>query len=196
MPVIPFQRGQRKDDVATWHRARFHRPEGVVFIGTVQPSLHGDFKHSHVKQYFKEGWALRMETTFNDPTDVQPTKALETLPHLRLVGQQINARLLETEHLGAVDVPEPSLIDRMQQPLITGRRRVAALRLSDQRVLALLQALCQVAPRPDGFRRRRLLAQVGVSERCCPPSAISPVATGSAAAASGTSSTPPCSRPS
>jgi hypothetical protein len=34
---------------------------------------------------------------------------------------------------------------------------VPALRLSDGRVLAaLLQVLCQVAPRPDGFRRREL----------------------------------------
>ena len=35
-------------------------------------------------------------------------------------------------------------------------QRIAALRLSDPRVLALLQALCQVAPRPDGFRHRDL----------------------------------------
>jgi len=70
-----------------------------VITRGVQPSLHVDFKRSHVKQYFKEGWALRTETTFNDPTDVQPTKALATLPNLRQVGQRINAQLLETERL-------------------------------------------------------------------------------------------------
>jgi hypothetical protein len=36
IPLIAFTRGQRKDDVAAWHRARFHRDEGVVFIGVAQ----------------------------------------------------------------------------------------------------------------------------------------------------------------
>ena len=127
-----------------------------VLTRGVQPSLHVDFKHSHVKQYWKEGWALRTETTFNDPTDVQPTKALATLPHLREAGRQINAQLLATEHLAAAAVPEPSVCDRIQQPRVVGGQRVPALRLSDGRVLALLQALCQVAPRPGGFRHREL----------------------------------------
>ncbi|HYY89967.1 MAG TPA: hypothetical protein VFA49_14315 [Chloroflexota bacterium] len=127
-----------------------------VITRGVQPSLQVDFKSSHVKQYLKEGWALRTETTFNDPTDVQPTKALATLRHLREVGQQINARLLETERLAATAVPEPSLVDRIQQPRLVHGQRIAALRLSDQRVLALLQALCQVAARPEGFRHRDL----------------------------------------
>jgi hypothetical protein len=122
----------------------------------VQPSLHVDFKASHLKQYLKESWALRTETTFNDPTDVQPTKALATLPHLRQVGQQINTRLLETEHLANAAVPEPSVCVRIQRTQVVAGQRVPALRLSDGRVLALLQALCQVAPRPDGFRHREL----------------------------------------
>jgi len=128
-----------------------------VITRGVQPSLHVDFKSSHVKQYLKAGWALRTETTFNDPTDVQPTKALATLPHLREVGQQINARLLETERLSLTQAaPAASLIERVQRPIGTGPRRIPALRLGDARVLALLQALCQLAPRPNGFRHRDL----------------------------------------
>ena len=127
----------------------------VITLG-VAPSLHVAFKRSHVKQYFKEGWALRTETTFNDPTDVQPTKALATLPNLRHVGQQINAQLLETQRLANDAVPQPSLVDDVQRPHVVHGQRIAALRLSDPRVLALLQALCQVAPRPGGFRHRDL----------------------------------------
>src|SRR5919202_5911541 len=33
IPVVHFERGQRKDDVAAEHRARFTKAEGVVFIG-------------------------------------------------------------------------------------------------------------------------------------------------------------------
>lgn len=36
IPKIPFERGQRKDDVATAHRRRFQAEEGVVLIGTAQ----------------------------------------------------------------------------------------------------------------------------------------------------------------
>ena len=37
--------------------------EGVV------PTLHVDYKHSKIKQYHKEGKALRTETTINDTRD-------------------------------------------------------------------------------------------------------------------------------
>lgn len=36
IPIVPFVRGQRKDDVAAEHRAHFTKPEGVVFIGVAQ----------------------------------------------------------------------------------------------------------------------------------------------------------------
>jgi hypothetical protein len=37
--------------------------EGVI------PSLHLDYKHTRIKQYAKEGRALRTETTINDTRD-------------------------------------------------------------------------------------------------------------------------------
>jgi hypothetical protein len=36
VPVVHFERGQRKDDVAAQHRARFRRTDGVVFVGVAQ----------------------------------------------------------------------------------------------------------------------------------------------------------------
>jgi hypothetical protein len=131
-----------------------------VITAGVTPTLHVAFKHSDLKQYFKEGCGLRTETTFNDATDVQPTKALETLPNLREVGRDINQRLLDTEcfsHSFTVTTP---LVDRIQRPQGTGGRRVAGLRLSDPRVLALLQALCSFSHLPLGFRNRDLRVRV------------------------------------
>jgi hypothetical protein len=87
---------------------------------------------------------------------VQPTKALATLPNLRQLGRQINAQLLETERLANDATPQPSLLEQVQQPRYVHGQRIAGLRLSDSRVLALLQAMCQVAPRPGGFRNREL----------------------------------------
>ena len=36
VPLIPFQRGQRKDDVAKEHLARFNGSEGILFVGRAQ----------------------------------------------------------------------------------------------------------------------------------------------------------------
>jgi hypothetical protein len=110
-----------------------------------------------VKQYFKEYRALRTETTINDPLDFQRTKGLDTLPQLRAIGQQINARLLEVEQVADGTLPSPSLFDRLQLPTIspTGQR-VSALRFGDPRVHALFGALCRFSHLPDGFRHRDL----------------------------------------
>src|SRR6266550_1463499 len=36
IPVVHFEKGQRKDDIATERRSEFQKPEGVVFIGKAQ----------------------------------------------------------------------------------------------------------------------------------------------------------------
>jgi hypothetical protein len=36
IPVVQFQKGQRKDDVMKEHLARFHKSEGILFIGKAQ----------------------------------------------------------------------------------------------------------------------------------------------------------------
>ncbi len=127
-----------------------------VITAGVAPSLHVEYKRAHVKQYFKEERALRTETTINDPTDFQPRKALETLPHLREVGRQINQKLLEAERVShACTLGEPTFA-RLQHPARSGDRRSPALRFGDPRVLALFQALCRFGHLPQGFRNREL----------------------------------------
>jgi hypothetical protein len=68
--------------------------EGVI------PSLHVEYKHCHVKQYCKEGRALRTETTINDPTDLGIAKDLAHLPELQQIGRQVNRRWLRTTSNG------------------------------------------------------------------------------------------------
>src|SRR5262249_34170989 len=97
------------------------------------------------------------ETTINDPLDFQRTKGLDTLPHLRRIGQQINTKLLAVERLAEGTLPSPSLFERLQLPTRspTGQR-VSALRFGDPRVHALFGALCRFSLLPDGFRHRDL----------------------------------------
>src|SRR5438067_9861221 len=128
----------------------------VITYG-VAPSLHVEFKHSHVKQYFKEQRALRTETTINDPLDFQRTKGLDTLPHLRTVGRQISTKLLDIERIADGAIPGPSFFERLQLPTRSPNgQRVSALHFGDQRVHALFGALCRFSHLPDGFRHRDL----------------------------------------
>jgi len=64
-------------------------------IHDVIPSLWIDYKSSAIKQYFKEGRALRTETTINNTRDFNIGRRLENLPALRAVAFTANRRLLD-----------------------------------------------------------------------------------------------------
>jgi hypothetical protein len=131
-----------------------------VITDGVQPSVHIEYKHSHVKQYFKEQRALRTETTINNPRDFHVAKRVGNLSHLRQLGEQVNRKLLEVERVSHHCVLTQDGLDRLQRPTIEGDQRVSALRFGDPRVMALLQALCGFAHLPHGFRNRDLRPQV------------------------------------
>ena len=122
--------------------------EGVV------PSLHVDYKKSRVKQYHKEGQALRTETTINNTYDFEIGRALRNLPALREIGFAANRRLLRVEYLSHDCLIGDDHLDALTQPVVVDQQRVAALRLGDRRVLALMQTLCLFALSPTGFRHR------------------------------------------
>jgi hypothetical protein len=127
-----------------------------VITAGVDPSLHVDYKRCHVKQYFKQGRALRTETTINDPGDFGLGKGLPNLWQLKTVGQTVNRRLLEAERLADDGDWSGEQIEQLQRPTIRDGHRVAALRFGDPRVMALLAALGQYGLQLDGFRNRDL----------------------------------------
>jgi len=65
----------------------------------VTPSLHVYYKNARIKQYHKEGRALRTETTINNTYDFGIGKRLRNLPKLREVGFAANRQLLAVERL-------------------------------------------------------------------------------------------------
>ena len=65
-----------------------------VITDEVTPSLHINYKHTRIKQYHKEGRALRTETTINDTTDFSIGKRLHNLPSLWEIGFTASRRLL------------------------------------------------------------------------------------------------------
>jgi hypothetical protein len=131
-----------------------------VITDGVQPSLHIEYKHSHVKQYFKEQHALRTETTINNPNDFYVNKGIANLSHLRDLGHQVNRKLLEVERVSHQCVLSQDALDRLQSPTVEAGQRVSALRFGDPRVMALLQAIAGFTHLPRGFRNRDLRPQV------------------------------------
>ncbi|MGH2397660.1 MAG: hypothetical protein ACRDFW_11885 [bacterium] len=124
--------------------------EGVV------PSLHVQYKKSKVKQYHKEGRALRTETTINDTYDFDIGRALHNLPALREIGFAANRRLLRVESLSHDCLIGEDRLHTVTSPVLVDDQRAAGLRFGDPRVHALMHALCLFALAPTGFRHREL----------------------------------------
>ena len=122
--------------------------EGVV------PSLHVEYKKSKVKQYHKEGQALRTETTINDTYDFAIGRALRNLPALREIGFAANRRLLHVESLSHDCLIGDDHLHAVTSPVLVEDQRAAGLRFGDRRVHALMHALCLFALAPTGFRHR------------------------------------------
>ena len=144
-----FNRRVRRDTPGTF-RTR-------VITEGVTPSLHIDYKHTTIKQYHKEGRALRTETTINDPRDFGIGKRLTNLPALREIGLSANRRLLGVQRLSHNPIRAAEAFTAVHDPIITDTgQRIAGLRLGDRRAHALLQALLVFRLLPGGFLSRDL----------------------------------------
>jgi hypothetical protein len=127
-----------------------------VLTEGVTPSLHVDYKNSRIKQYHKEGRALRTETTVNNPRDFGIGKRLTNLPALREVGFQANRRLLDVQTVSHDCAVGEDAFRRVTSPTVVGEQRAAALPFADPRVQALFAALVLFCLLPRGFSNRDL----------------------------------------
>jgi hypothetical protein len=131
--------------------------EGVV------PSLHVDYKSTRIKQYHKEGRALRTETTINNTREFGIGKLLKNLPALRQIGFQANRRLLDVQKVSHDCSIGEDVFEKVVRPVEVEGQRAAALRFGDQRVQALFAVLVMFSLQLRGFTNqemRPLLAQL------------------------------------
>ena len=124
--------------------------------------VHVDFsyKHSRIKQYLKEGRALRIETVINKPSDIGVLARLEHLPELVAKARQVNDRLLMIERAGQGCAIGSALFERIHQPYTREGQRTGAFRFGDQRAMALAGALCLVVHAVTGFTNKSLRGPV------------------------------------
>jgi len=131
-----------------------------VFSPGTEVHLDFSYKHSRVKQYLKEGRALRIETVINKPSDIGVLARLEHLPELVGKARQVNDRLLMIERAGQGCAIGSVLFERIHQPYIQEGQRTGALRFGDQRAMALAGSLCLVVHAVTGFTNKSLRGQV------------------------------------
>jgi hypothetical protein len=152
-----FRRGQRRGGHSS-------PPPGGGFKTKIDRycdlvTLNVFYKSSRLKQYLKDGVALRIETVINSPKDLRCNRQLANLPELQDKARAINARLLHTETVGQGTALVSPVIERITRPTLTGEgRKAPALRFGDLRVQALAGAIACMLFTVTGITNRSLRA--------------------------------------
>lgn len=158
----------RPDQIALiFHRSISKRTPGVwrtrVITDGVDPTLCCYYKSSRIKQYFKEGRALRTETVICDTHDfgIGRRVCAENWCALRAVGQLANRSLCDAEAADAKPAPDVATFCQVTRPSGTDDGLYAAgLRFGEPRVMALLASLVGFCHILAGFRNRELVPRV------------------------------------
>ena len=120
---------------------RFHTK--VINRG-VEPAIQVHYRASKVKQYFKEGRALRTETTVNDTRDFGIGRRLTQAnwEALLAIGHQVNQRFLDHQLQACQCAPDATTLQRLVSPSIEDGLPAPGLRFGEPRTMALLAGLC------------------------------------------------------
>ena len=153
---IIFKRHIRRDTPGVF-RTAIDRPAVGPDTGGVVLSVF--YKHSRVKQYLKDGRAMRIETVINAPRDLGCNARLHNLADLQARARACNRRILEAERAGQGTVLASPAFERIAHPSADADgRRTPALRFGDPRLQALAGALCQTLLAATGITNKSLRA--------------------------------------
>jgi len=143
-------------------RATPGRFETLVISRGVQPRIEARYKHSRVKQYLKQGRALRTETTINDPYDFGVGRELtdRNWQALCQLGHNVNARLLGAQLEACQCAPDPAALQAVVLPSVHDGQPAPGLRFGDPRVMALLACACHYGHLFAGLTNRSLRAMI------------------------------------
>ncbi|MGH9071627.1 MAG: hypothetical protein ACRDX8_10795 [Acidimicrobiales bacterium] len=137
-------------------RTTAHPHATRIFTPGTEVHLDFSYKHSRVKQYLKEGRALRIETVINKPSDLGILARLEHLPELVAAARGVNDRLLIIERAGQGCAIGSALFERIHQPYAREGQRTGAFRFGDTRAMALTGALSYQVHAVTGFTNSSL----------------------------------------
>jgi hypothetical protein len=151
---IIFGRRVRRDTIGTFRTAIDRHDNGGVVVNVF-------YRHSRIKQYLKDGRAMRIETVVNTPRDLGCHARLPNLDDLQAKARACNQRILQAERVGQGCVLASPAFERIAHPTVDpAGRRTPALRFGDPRVMALTGALCQTLLAATGFTNKSLRAVI------------------------------------
>jgi hypothetical protein len=139
---------------------RFHTK---LFNVGVEPAIQVHYRASKVKQYFKEGRALRTETTVNDTRDFGIGRILtaDNWHALIQIGHEINQRLLDHQLDACQCAPDATTLERVVLPSTHNGLPAPGLRFGEPRTMALLACLCCYQHLFAGLTNRSLRELIG-----------------------------------
>jgi hypothetical protein len=126
----------------------------------VLPKLSVEYKHSRLKQYFKENAGLRTEAVINETYDLGVGRSLSNLSYLRIIARNINHRLIAMERISHNCVLTPRTFESLVLPAEVDGQHAPALRFGDPRLMAVLAGLCIFMPVHNGFTNQMLRQRV------------------------------------
>ena len=130
----------------------------------IQPIIRIRYKHSALKQYLKDGRALRTEMVFNNTLDFGILRGLQHFAELVKLGYHFNDRLLEQARISQdCFLPLHEMRKLGQSSLMEDGQRASALRFADPRIMAVLEVLACHAYIPKEIGNRSL--RVAVAQR-------------------------------
>jgi len=160
--------GRPQEIALIFDRRLNRRTPGVfrthVVTRGVDPRLCCYYKSARIKQYFKQGRALRTETVISNTNDfgIGRRVCAQNWYALRAVGESANRRLCDAEAADAQPAPDMAIFCEVTQPSHTNDGLYAAgLRFGESRVMAVFSAIVGFCFLVAGFRNRDLVRRVG-----------------------------------
>ena len=151
---IIFGRRVRRDTIGTFRTAIDRCDNGGVLLNVF-------YRHSRIKQYLKDGRAMRIETVINHPRDLGCNARLPNLDDLQTKARACNQRILHAQRVGQGCVLASPAFERIAHPIVDAAGcRTPALRFGDPRAMALTGALCQTLLAATGFTNKSLRALI------------------------------------
>jgi len=149
--AVIFGRRVSRRTPGRFHTKVFNRGDGAAI------QIH--YRASKLKQYFKEGRALRTETTVNDTRDFGIGRIVNETNWNALIdiGHQINQRLLDHQLDACQCAPDATTLNRVVLPSRSDDGLPApGLRFGEPRTMVLLACLCNFQHLFAGLTNRSL----------------------------------------
>lgn len=135
----------------------------------VLPCIRIRYKNSALKQYYKDGRALRSEVAFNNTRDFGYSRSLKNFNALFDLGRKLNNNLLQQERISEDNyLPIDDIRNILQSTMTEDGQRASALHFGESRVMALLAAITKHAHTIFNFRnkniRRSMVQLLGITD--------------------------------